>query len=43
VGQDGLQELARDVLRLGQLLGGDMAILRRGELDGCPQRVVGSR
>jgi hypothetical protein len=33
VREDGLQKLARDILRMGQLLGGDMA-LRGGELDG---------
>ena len=42
VRQDRLEELAWDVLRLGELLGRDMAIARRGELDGGAQRVVGA-
>jgi hypothetical protein len=43
LGQDSLKELARNVLRLGKLLCCDMAVLRRGELDGRTQRVVGAR
>jgi hypothetical protein len=42
VGQDRLEELAGDVLRLSELLGRDMPLARRGELDGGAQRVVGA-
>ena len=42
VGQDRLEELARYVLRLRKLFGRDMAILRRGKLDGGAQCVVGA-
>ena len=42
VRQDRLEELAGNVLSLGELLGGDMAVLRGGELDGRAQRVVGT-
>jgi hypothetical protein len=30
MGKDRLEELAGDILRLGELLGRDMAVLRRG-------------
>jgi hypothetical protein len=40
--QDRLEELARDILRQGKLLGSGVAVLRSGEFDGCAQRVVGA-
>ena len=41
LGQDGLKERARDILRAGELLPGDVAAGRGGQLDRGTQRVVG--
>src|SRR6202522_784900 len=42
VGQDGLEELSGNALGLSEVLSRDMVTLRRGELDGGAQRVVGA-
>jgi hypothetical protein len=42
LGQDGLSELARDILRAGELLPGAVAAGRGGQLDRGAQRVVGT-
>jgi len=42
VREDRLEEFSWDILRLGELLGRDMAIMRRGKLDGGAQRVIGA-
>ena len=42
VGQNRLKEPAGNALGLSETLGGDTVILRRGELDGSAQRVVGA-
>jgi hypothetical protein len=42
LGQDGLDELARDILRAGELLAGDVAAGRGGQFDRGAQRVVGT-
>jgi hypothetical protein len=42
LGQDGLVELSRDALRLGELLSRDTTVLRGGKLNGCTQRIIGA-
>ncbi len=41
LGEDRLQELPRYLLSAGQLIGGDVSGIGRGEFDGSAQRVVG--